>query len=216
MSRANRYIPALSFRWLTWLYDPLLKWGMHEETFKRRLIQRADLQPKMKVLDLGCGTGTLTVMLKLAAPQVQVIGLDGDPEVLSIARSKAQQLQLDIRWDYGMAYALPYPDDSFDSVFSSLVVHHLSGRDKVRAFREVRRVLRPGGRFHLLDFGEPFNLLTRLQASLMRHLEETRDNFRGLIVPMLREAGFADARQVERMGTIVGPVNLIEASKDSR
>ena len=82
----SRYIPALSFKWLTPLYDPLLKWVMREESFKRRLIQQANIHPKMKVLDLGCGTGTLTLMLKRAHPEAEVTGLDGDPQVLDIAR----------------------------------------------------------------------------------------------------------------------------------
>lgn len=74
-----RYIPALSFRWLTPLYDPLLKWGMREETFKRRLIERMGLQPNQRALDLGCGTGTLTIMLKQYAPEAQIVGMDGAP-----------------------------------------------------------------------------------------------------------------------------------------
>ncbi|MBI3152275.1 MAG: methyltransferase domain-containing protein, partial [Chloroflexi bacterium] len=171
-----RYIPALSFRWLTPLYDPLLKWGMREETFKRRLIQRANIRPNQRVLDLGCGTGTLTVMLKQSAPEAQIIGMDGDEEVLAIARAKAEQAQMDIAWDYGLAYDLPYPDNSFDIVVSSLVIHHLVSADKVRAFREVRRILRPDGWFHILDFGRPFSPLTRFQSVVMKNLEEAADN----------------------------------------
>ncbi|MCA9999255.1 MAG: hypothetical protein KDE56_26000 [Anaerolineales bacterium] len=61
---SNRYIPALSFKWLTPLYDPLLKWGMDEENFKRKLIRQANIQPRMNILDLGCGTGLMTKYIR--------------------------------------------------------------------------------------------------------------------------------------------------------
>ncbi len=130
MPTQNRYIPALSFRWLTPLYDPLLKWGMREQAFKRRLIQFAHIQPGQKVLDLGCGTGTLTLMLKQAVPGAIVTGVDGDPEVLATARSKAAEVHAQITWDQSLAYDLLYADGSFDVVLSSLVVHHLAGADE--------------------------------------------------------------------------------------
>jgi hypothetical protein len=62
MSNSDKYIQALSFKWLTPLYDPILKWGMREDVFKRRLIQQARIKPGMLVLDLGCGTGMLTIL----------------------------------------------------------------------------------------------------------------------------------------------------------
>src|SRR5215203_3048166 len=126
-----RYIPALSFKWLTPLYDPLLKWIMHEEAFKRQLIQQTNIQPNMKVLDLGCGTGTLTLMLKRAHLTAEVTGLDGDPQVLDIAREKSGDTN--IQWDEGLASSLPYPDSAFDRVVTSLVIHHLVTDDKPRA-----------------------------------------------------------------------------------
>lgn len=204
--RTSRYIPVLSFKWLTPLYDPLLKWGMREETFKRRLIEHASIRDGQRVLDLGCGTGTLTLMLKQAVPEAHVTGLDGDLEVLAIARLKAGQASLKIAWDHGYAYELSYPDHSFDVVVSSLVVHHLTTPDKLRAFQEVRRVLRPGGQFHIVDFGKPFSLLTRLQAAVMKKLEQAADNFAGRIVPMLQEAGFESVSEAEEFTTIFGPV----------
>lgn len=209
----KKYIPALSFRWLTPLYDPLLKWGMREETFKRRLVERAQIRPGERVLDLGCGTGTLTLMLKARYPAAEVTGVDGDPEVLAIARSKSAQAKVDVTWDQGLAFDLPYSDGSFDMVVSSLVVHHLAGTDKVRAFREVRRILRPGGRFHLLDFGPPFSALTHVQAAIMTRLEEAADNFHGRLPPMLREAGFEDASAVEHRNNLFGPIWFYAATK---
>ena len=209
----SRYIPALSFRWLTPVYDAVLRWGMREEVFKRQLIQRADIHAGQHILDLGCGTGTLTVMLKLSAPEAEITGLDGDAEVLSIAKSKAAQGGVNIQWQYGMAYKLPYADRSFDTVVSSLVIHHLVRADKARTFREVHRILRPGGAFHIVDFGHPFSALTRLEAATLRNLEEAADNFDGRIVGMLKEAGFETVSEDERMNTIFGPIWFYQAVK---
>ena len=84
----NRYIPALSFGWLTPLYDPLLRWAMQEERFKRHLIRQANLQPGHQVLDVGCGTGTLTLLIQQTEPAALVAGLDGDPDILAIATTQ--------------------------------------------------------------------------------------------------------------------------------
>ena len=86
---SSQYIPALRFKWLTPFYDPLLKWGMREENFKRRLVAQANIRPGSRVLDLGCGTGTLTILVKRIIPEAEVTGLDGDPAVLQIAGQKA-------------------------------------------------------------------------------------------------------------------------------
>ena len=211
-----KYIPALRFRWLTPIYDPLLRWGMRENVFKQRLIRRANVHAGQRVLDLGCGTGTLTVMLKRSTPGAEIVGLDGDPQVLSIARAKAASADVKIQWNHGMAYRLPYDGESFDSVLSSLVIHHLSRADKLRTFREVRRVLKPGGALQIVDFGVPFNGLTRLQARIMRDLEEAADNFGGQIVPLMLEAGLDSPSQGDPMNTVFGPLWFYQAAKGSK
>jgi len=208
---SNRYIPALSFKWLTPLYDPLLKWVMREETFKRRLIQEANIQPGMKVLDLGCGTGTLTLMLKRAHPEAEVTGLDGDPQVLDIARAKSRGVN--IQWDEGLASSLPYPDSVFDRVVTSLVIHHLSTDNKRRTFKEIYRVLKPQGELHVLDFGAPHSYLTGFMITYMRRLEEAADNFDGLIPRFITEAGFGEVKEAEHFVTIFGPLSRLRAVK---
>ena len=212
-TQKERYIPALHFNWLTPLYDPLLKWGMREEVFKRRLITQAKIKPGSRVLDLGCGTGTLTVLVKQTVPEAEVTGLDGDPQVLEIARQKAAQAGIGITWDHALATALPYPDRSFDRVLSSLVIHHLSGEDKLKAFREVYRILRPGGEFHIVDFGLPHNVGAWLMSQGMRHLEETKENFNGRLPGMLSEARFIEIEEMASLLTIFGPVSLLRANR---
>ncbi len=211
MNPSKRYIPALRFKWLTPLYDPLLKWGMREETFKRRLIQSANIQPQMKVLDLGCGTGTLTIMLRQAHPDANITGLDGDPQVLERARAKSHGM--DIQWDEGLASSLPYPDSAFDRVVTSLVIHHLTIDDKRRAFKEIYRVLKPHGELHVLDFGAPHSSLTKIMATYMRRLEEVADNFDGLIPQFVTEAGFTGVKEAQHFVTIFGSLSLWQAMK---
>ena len=207
----SRYIPALSFKWLTPVYDPLLKWVMREETFKLKLIQQASIQPRMKVLDLGCGTGTLTLMIKRAHPTAEVTGMDGDPEVLDIARDKSRGTE--IQWDEGLATSPPYPDSVFDRVVTSLVIHHLATDDKRRTFKEIYRVLKPQGELHVLDFGPPHSSITRIMTKYMRRLEETADNFDGLIPLFVTEAGFRSVREAEHLVTVFGPLSMWRAVK---
>ena len=208
---AKRYIPALSFRWLTPLYDPILKWVMREETFKRKLVQQANIQPNANVLDLGCGTGTLTVMLKQAYPSANITGMDGDPQVLGIAREKSSGLN--IQWDEGLASALPYPDSAFDRVVTSLVIHHLMTDDKRQAFKEIYRVLKPQGELYVLDYGMPHSRLARFITAYMHNLEEAADNFDGLIPQFMTQAGFKPVQEIDNFLTVFGPLSLWRASK---
>jgi ubiquinone/menaquinone biosynthesis C-methylase UbiE len=104
------------------------------------------------VLEIGCGTGNLTLQIAERFPDAHVCGLDPDPRALAIARAKARRRGATVQWDEGSAADLPYPDASMDRVVSSLMFHPLDGADRERALAEVRRVLRPGGQLHLVDF----------------------------------------------------------------
>lgn len=193
----DEYIPALKYDWLTSFYDPLLRWMLRETTFKRQLLNQAQIKPGHRVLDLGCGTGTLALLIKRAYPQTEVVGLDGDPKALQIARNKAARNQLALAFDKGFAQQLPYPDHSFDRVLSSLFFHHLTRENKQKALHEAFRVLRLGGELHVADWGRPQNGLMRvafLLVQLLDGFETTADNVNGKLPGLFTAAGFQDVR----------------------
>jgi ubiquinone/menaquinone biosynthesis C-methylase UbiE len=207
----GKYIPALSWKWLTPFYDPLLKWVMHEEIFKRLLIEQAQIRSHDRVLDLGCGTGTLTLMIKQAHPEAEVTGLDADRDVLAIARQKTTRAGAEISFIESLAGEMPYPDGIFDRVLSSLMVHHLTTENKRKTFREILRVLKPNGEFHLLDFGEPRTIWERGITVVMRGLEEVADNFAGALPDYLCESGFIQVGEVGHHASIFGPLSHYRA-----
>jgi len=212
----NAYIPALRYDWLTPLYDPLIRGTLRESTFKRQLVKQARLEGGRRVLDLGCGTGTLALLIKSHHPKADVFGLDADPKVLEVARAKAAKAGLSIRLDHGMAFELPYPDVSFDRVISSLLFHHLTRGNKERTLREVFRVLRPGGELHVADWGKAQNQLMRMAfvlVQLLDGLETTMDNVKGLLPEFFRAAAFEDIHDPTRYMTIVGTLSLYRARK---
>ena len=213
MKKNSAYIPALHWNGLTPFYDVVLSWVMREERFKRELIRQAKIQPGQAILDLGCGTATLTVMLKQAHPDAAVTGLDGDPAVLKIGQSKADRAGVHLTLDQGMAYELPYADSSFDRVVSSLMFHHLATQEKHQTMKEVFRVLRPGGSFWVVDFGPPQGIWSRFISPLMARLEEVGDNHKGLLLTMLGLAGFQEVTRPARFANIFGTLYLYAGQK---
>lgn len=143
MKKPSHFIPALHFHWLTRWYDPMMRCLFPESGIKTALIAQARIQSGQTLLDVGCGTGTLTVLIKQTEPDAIVYGLDVDSQVLGIARRKAEQAGEMIVLQQGTATCLPYPDESFDRVFTSLMLHHLTRQDKQQMLREAFRVLKP-------------------------------------------------------------------------
>ena len=210
--QADKFIPALGSDLLTPLYDPLL-WFMREKRFKGDLIEQAQISNGNRVLDVGCGTGTLAIMTKQLHPESEVIGIDADSKILGIARAKAAKGGIRLTFDQGMADQLPYADSSFDRVLSSLFLHHLSTENKGRTLREVLRVLRSGGRFDAVDFGPPRTFYSRLVARFIVNNEEVAANLQGLLPEMFREAGFQDVLETKQFMTVAGALSFYQGLK---
>lgn len=210
------YLPALRFHSLTRIYDPVVRWTTREAAFKERLLKQAALSPGQRVLDLGCGTGTLALLAKRHEPGIELFGLDADPGVLSRAREKAADEDVAATFDLGLAGQLPYADSTFDRVLSSLFFHHLTPADKRRTLSEVARVMSPDGELHIADWGPPSDPLMRLAAAQIRILDgrdRTRQNLAGELPGLIADAGLADVVRGERLRTAFGVIELLKARK---
>ena len=119
------FVPAAGHDWLLPLYDPLVRILGRESVLKGQLIEQADLDGCRRVLDLGCGTGTLAVLVKQAVPEAEVLGVDPDRKALAIGERKARKAGVEVRFQCAFGDALPYPDDHFDRVISSFMFDHL-------------------------------------------------------------------------------------------
>ena len=214
MAEAPRYLPALRWKSLTPLFDGAVRVTARETTMKRRLLDQAAVAPGDAVLDLGAGTGTLAIWLKQRTPPAQVTGLDADPDVLARARRKAAAARCEIDFVEGFSTDLPFADDSFDVVLSTLFFHHLTGADKRHTLAAVQRVLKPGGSLHVADWGKPGDPLMAtlfLAVRAFDGFEVTADNARGALPALFEEAGLEDARERRRLRTSLGTIGLFSA-----
>jgi ubiquinone/menaquinone biosynthesis C-methylase UbiE len=216
MDRSEReFMPALRFGSLTRLFDPVIAIYGREAVFKRRVLRHATLGAGERVLDLGCGTGTLALMAAERTPGIEIEGLDADPEVLASARAKAERVGMPTSFSQGFSTDLPYPNGSFDVVLSTLFFHHLTDADKKTTSSEVARVLKPAGRLVVGDIGRPQDPLMRVAAAATVQLLDgratTRLNVDGRLPDVLGRAGLRDVAVVDRMRTPIGTLEVVAA-----
>ncbi len=204
------YIPAAGYDWLLPLYDPLKRW-LIGEGLTRALVADVSIGPDQRVLDIGCGTGTLTILAQQLYPQAEVVGLDPDPKALAIAKQKSAKAGIAVQFDRGFADELPYPPASFDRVLSSFMFHHLTRDETLGTLRAVGRVLRPGGSLHLLDFGRPRSPYSSILARLLHRGQHLRDNIEGRIPQFMSESGFAESAEVAHRSTVFGTISCYRA-----
>jgi ubiquinone/menaquinone biosynthesis C-methylase UbiE len=204
MSSMHRhFIPAAGRDWLLPLYDPLTRL-LGAGTALQRLVDEAQLNAGQHVLDLGCGTGALSLIAKRTQPGIELVGLDPDPRALARARHKLERAGLSGSFEQGFGDALPFADASFDRVLSSFMFHHLESDQKPGVLREVRRVLKPHGLLHLLDFGGAAHGLGSFIAHWVHREESLRANTEDALAEQMRAAGFADAGETEQRSSLFG------------
>ena len=207
---SRTYLPAAGHDWLLPLYDPIVKL-LGGDAARKALLAQAALRPEQHILEIGCGTGTLVMQIKKLHPNAEVIGLDPDPKALARARRKAARAAASIQFDLGFAGGLPYAGASFDRVFSCFMFHHLPADEKEKMLSEARRVLRPGGELHMLDFEGPEDSTHSFLGGLLHSNKRLKDNAEASVLGRMRHADFADARKVGRRNMLAGGVAYFRA-----
>ena len=207
------YTPALGAHWLTPFYDFAIAAFTREKVWRDALVGLVDPQPDDRILDVGCGTGSLAARLGRTA---EVIGVDPDPAVLARARARAAKSGARARFAQGFLGAglLPAGWRPTKAV-SSLVLHQTPLEEKRRIIGEIHALLPTGGLFCLADYGRQPD---RAQRFMFRALvqsvdgvENTEPNAQGVIEILLAEAGFAPSAPARVIRTPTGAVSLWRA-----
>lgn len=178
------------------LRDLLTTMGLREHAHNLAL-NHLPLEGDEIVLHLGCGTGTLSVELKLGWPAVEIEGVDADEAALRVASELAEESRLRILFTKGYLQDLPATTERFDWVLCVLSLHLLRGRDRGDAFQEIRRVLKPSGRLLLIDFGvEGTGLRGWLVRRLAAHQTGIADQIQDGLASMCQTGGMKDVQLV--------------------
>jgi ubiquinone/menaquinone biosynthesis C-methylase UbiE len=177
---------------------------------RAQIADAMQLQRGQRVLDVGCGTGTLALALaQRVGIQGRVQGVDASEEMISAAQGKAARKKVAAHFAVATAQALPFDDGYFDAVVTSLMIHHLPDSDRPAAAHELLRVLRPGGRLLIAEFQAPAGPTSRrVTAHHFGAAMATHD-----INDVLDLVAAAGAVDVSRQATSVGWLGLVAGRK---
>jgi len=212
----KEFIPALGYDWLTCFYDLTIKLTMPEKKFRTKLIDEVEPQNDETILEFGYGTGQNIILAHERNNKTKLNGLDIDPKVKEIAEYKIKKLGFDVTLDLYEGATFPYPDNSFDKVFSSLVFHQLDAETKLYCLKEIYRVLKPNGKLIIGDWGQAKSKLMRFLFYIVQILDgfkTTNDNVNGLLPKFMEQAGFKNVGEKDFINTRIGTYSYYRAIK---
>jgi ubiquinone/menaquinone biosynthesis C-methylase UbiE len=213
----QKFIPALGYDFLSEYYDLTIKITMPEKKFRSKLIDYVNPQSGERILEFGFGTAQNLILLKEKEPEALVQGVDIDPKIKSIAEYKLQKNNLEVPLHLYNGNTLPFADNSFDKVFSSLVFHQLDADTKLNCLKELKRVLKPNGNLIIGDWGKAKNKWMRFTfyaVQLLDGFKTTNDNVKGLMPKIIADAGFQNVSEVDYINTKIGTYSYYIADKN--
>jgi len=210
MTETGSFTPLLGAKALSPFYNAAIGLATREGRWRARLIAQMNLKPHDRILDVGCGTGTLALMLKARAPSATVFGLDPDPQALAMARRKAKQAGADITFLQGFANdALIKPLRPLTKIAISLVLHQTPVKEKLRILNTCRHVLGPDGEVHIADYGEQRGLMRlafRATVQALDGVDDTEPHAKGEFPAIVRETGLKTLTETSRTHTATGQI----------
>ncbi len=210
------YIPALGYDFLSEYYDLTIKLTMPEKKFRAKLIDMIEPLSGESILEFGFGTAQNLILLKQCRPEALVQGVDIDPKIKSIAEYKLRKHNLEVPLHLYDGKTLPFADNSFDKVFSSLVFHQLDAETKLNCLKELFRVLKPEGMLVIADWGKAKSKWMRFSfyaVQLLDGFKTTNDNVNGLMPQFISDAGFLDVEEEDFINTMIGTYSYYTAIK---
>lgn len=205
----NSIIQPLGPSWMTGAYDPLIARWPAGNKMRATVIDALAPAPGQRLLELGCGSGRLAIAIKRRCPEVAITAVDGNRDILSVARNRADQAGVDIDFTLGDFTTCPL-EGKYDSVYSTLVLHHLNLEAKQEVFRRIGGLLADGGSFVIADFsrhhgaGQAF--LARL-STLSDPLGGKAPHRDGSFEAAMRES-FPDVRTLARIPSVFGIIEV--------
>jgi len=193
---------GMPLNWLAPVYDKLCATFGLGLAFRDTTLRYAALKPGERVLDVGCGTGVLTrLAAEIVGQEGRAVGIDAATKMISIAKENAAIEKSNAEFRVATIENLPFENNSFDCVLSSLMIHHLPPDLKLTGLTEIYCVLRPGGRLLAVDIYRPTNPLWWLIVWVLYLSKFTKDHIAGRLPSCFKKAGF---HQVETVGHYKG------------
>lgn len=211
------YVPPLGRHGLTNQYDRAIALMTREKRWRSELIRRIPPTNGTRIVDIGCGTGTLAVAIKQTFPDNEVIGIDPDRPALDLAHGKAEAAGVAVRWEQAMGDRADDIVGRCDIILSSLVFHQCAIETKQAIANAMFRALAPGGLMLVADYGLQRSLLMRTlfrQVQLLDGFDKTEPNAQGCMPGIFETAGFSDVFEAKVIQTPSGSISIYEGRKD--